>query len=50
MANRWGSNRSAMRRNNRAGILNTFKESVPDVGAVLCTKDDNFKDILQNLQ
>ena len=33
-----------MRKKNKAGILNTFKGSVPEVGAVLGTKDNKFKE------
>ena len=34
----------------KSGILNTFRGSVPEVGAVLGTKDKNYKESFQNLQ
>ena len=34
----------------KSGILNTFKGSVPVVGAMIRTKDKNFKESLQNFQ
>ena len=37
-------------RKKKSGIPNTFKGSVPEVGAVIRTKDENHKESFQNLQ
>ena len=47
---RGGRHRNITRKKENSGILNTFKESVPEVGTVLGTKDENYKESYQNLQ
>ena len=48
-ASRGGTHRNATRKK-KSEILNTFKGSMLEVGAVIGTKDTNFKESFQNLQ
>ena len=48
-ASRGGRHRNTTRKK-RSEIINTFKGSLPEVGAVLGTRDNNFKESFQNLQ
>ena len=41
---------NATRKKAKSGILNTFKGSMPEFGTVLGTKDENYKESLENLQ
>ena len=49
-SSRGGRHRNTTRKKTKAGIPNTFKGSVPEVGAVLRNKDENYKESFQNLQ
>ena len=49
-ANRGGIHRNSTRKKRKSGILNTLKGIMPEVGAVLGTKYENFNEIFQNLQ
>ena len=39
-----------MPRGKKAGIPNTFKVSMPEIGTVIGKKDENFKEIFQKFQ
>ena len=43
------SHKNTNRNKTKKGILNTLKGSVPEVGEVLRTKDENFKKSFQKL-
>ena len=43
-------NINVTRNKTKSRIPNTFKGSVPEVGIVLGTKDENYKESFQNLQ
>ena len=49
-ASRVGIHRKSAIKKTRSGILNNFKGSMPAVGAVIRTKDENFKESFQNLK
>ena len=44
------SHRNTMRKNMKTFIPITFKGNVPEAGAVIVTKDENYKKSFQNLQ
>ena len=49
-ASRGGAHTETPQERKKSGIPNTFKRSLPEFGAVLGIKDENYKEIFQNLQ